>query len=350
MNSRSLSSLGLALLLASAFACDKATPVAPAGVVLTISASPSQVALTGTSTVTVIGRKPDGQPLNPGTEVRFSTNIGTVDPIIATVHTGGAATTTFRGDGRSGTATITAATGTASPTTPPGSSDTSDTATPTGPTSGIQSVSIRIVVGNDASNRPTLLITANPSTTAVGATSAITIIGRNPDRSPVAAGQTVLLTTTLGTLNPTRPTTRTDGTATSILSVGTQSGTATVGAILGSSDQATTTVTIREAATDLSLQANPPTVPRAGTTVDLLAFVVNGQGQALQGAPVTFTSSAGKLETQGVVISDTSGQSRNKLTLTQSDLPATVTKVTVTASTPNGVGTLITKTLDLPVQ
>jgi len=364
MTSRTLPSLGLALLLLPVLGCDKATPVAPAGVVLTISASPSQVALNGTSTITVIGRKPDGQPLNPGTEVRFSTNIGSVNPLIANVGSGGIATTIFSGDGRSGTATITASTGSASGGGSGGSGGSGGTGgsggsttpppTDTGPRSGIQTVSISIVVGQDPSNRPSLLISANPSTTAVGATSAITVIARNPDRSPVPAGQSVLLTTTLGTLNPSRPTTRSDGTATSILSVGVQAGTATIGAILGSSDQVTTTVTIRDAATDMTLQSSQPTVPRAGTPsgspITLSAFVVNGQGQALQGAPVTFNTSAGTLETLGVVASDSSGVARNKLTLTTTDLPLTVTKVTITATTPNGVGVLIIRTLELPVQ
>jgi hypothetical protein len=347
MNPRTLSSLGLALLLVAAFGCDKATPVAPDGVVLTISASPSQVTLTGSSTITVIGRKPDGQPLNPGTEVRFSTNIGTVDPIIATVRTGGAASTTFRGDGRSGTATITASTGTTSPTPPPSSSDSSDTATPTGPTSGIESVSVRIVVGLDPSNRPTLLLSANPSNISISQTSTITIIGRNPDRSPVAAGQTVLLTSTLGTLNPVRPTTRADGTAVSILTAGSVGGEATIGAILGSSDQATTTVTIRDLATAINLIAAPGTISPQGGEITLTANVINGQGVGVAGAQVSFGVDHGTLSATSA-FTDSSGNVSVKLTLTSTQLTG-VDTVTATASTASSTGGFLTDTVEIDV-
>jgi len=91
--------------------CDKATPVAPDGTALVVSANPSQISLTGTSTITVVGRRPDGNPLNPGTEIRLSSDIGTIDSIVA-VDSTGTAKATFHADGRSGPAKITAATGT----------------------------------------------------------------------------------------------------------------------------------------------------------------------------------------------------------------------------------------------
>src|SRR5687768_5394677 len=52
----------LAAALLTIAACDKATPVAPAGTILSVSANPSRIGLNGTSTVTVFGRKPDGNP------------------------------------------------------------------------------------------------------------------------------------------------------------------------------------------------------------------------------------------------------------------------------------------------
>jgi len=90
--------------------CDKATPVAPAGTVLTISANPTQIALNGTSTITVVGRKPDGNPLNPGTEIRLTAERGTIASIV-TVDSSGTAITTFHADGRSGDVKVSAATG-----------------------------------------------------------------------------------------------------------------------------------------------------------------------------------------------------------------------------------------------
>jgi len=103
--------LVLAPALAIVLACDSANPVAPSGTILTISASPNQIDLSGNSTITVIGRQPNGNPLNRGTEIRFSTSLGTIDPVIATVDDNGRAQTTLRGDGRAGTATVQATTG-----------------------------------------------------------------------------------------------------------------------------------------------------------------------------------------------------------------------------------------------
>jgi hypothetical protein len=52
--------------------CDKAAPEAPAGSILAVSANPTRIALNGQSIITIIGRQPDGKPLNPGTEIRLS--------------------------------------------------------------------------------------------------------------------------------------------------------------------------------------------------------------------------------------------------------------------------------------
>lgn len=304
--------------------CDKATPVAPGGTTLTISANPTKISLTGSSTLTIVGRKPDGNPLNPGTEIRLSTDRGTVEPIV-TVDSSGRATATLRADGRSGAAKVTASAGDAN-------------------------VETTIQIGETTETKPVLLISANPSTVPVEGTADITVIARNADGSPVGGGQTVILTTSLGRITPSRPVTRADGTATATLEAQDQAGTATITAIMGSSDAATTTVTIREGATDISVQANPRTIPRAGGDVTLTAFVTNSQGQPLQGAPVTFEATAGDLEITGVVFTDTSGVAENVLTLDQDDLPPGVTEIEVTVTTPSGDGTLIEDTTTINVQ
>src|SRR5215210_2642976 len=102
--------LALLCLLTPSLGCDKATPVAPTGSILSLSANPTKIGLNGTSTITVVGRKPDGNPLNPGTEIRLSTDLGTISPSVVQVDSGGRATATLRGDGRPGPAKITAAT------------------------------------------------------------------------------------------------------------------------------------------------------------------------------------------------------------------------------------------------
>jgi hypothetical protein len=52
----------------------------------------------------------NGNPVNPGTEVRLSSTIGTVDSVVHTDNDG-VARATLRGDGRAGTATISAYSG-----------------------------------------------------------------------------------------------------------------------------------------------------------------------------------------------------------------------------------------------
>lgn len=316
----------LALALALLAACDKATPVAPGGSVLSVSANPSRISLSGQSTITVLGRKPDGNPFNRGTEIRLSTNLGTIDNLV-TVDEGGVATATLRADGRQGPATVTATSG-----------DGTVTATAT------------VQIGETGESKPTLLLTVSPNNIPVLGSAVVTVIGRNPDGSPVAGGQTVILTSTLGTLNPARPQTKNDGTATSTLAAGSQAGSATITAIMGASDAATTTLTIRDAATAISLQANPASVPRADSTVTLSAFVANAQGQPLQGAPVTFQADRGTLQTNGVVFTQTNGVATNTLNLRTADLPSGVNSLDVTATTPREGGTLLEDTVTITVR
>jgi hypothetical protein len=306
------------------WACDEASPLAPPGATLLLTANPSQVGLTGTSTVTALGRRADGSALNPGTEVRFSTNRGTITPL-ATIDSSGAAVATFRGDGRSGTATITATTG-----------------------GGGTSATVDVQVGQGAETKPTVLVSVNPSNIPVGGQAEVTIIARAADNTPLGAGETVVLTTTLGTLQPDRPTTNANGTATSRLLAGNQAGTARVSALVGTSDVATTDVVIRDSATDIGLQANPSTVPPSGGSITMTAFVSNSQGQPLQGAPVTFQSERGTLS-KTLEFTGTTGVATVTLTLTQDQLVG-VDFFAVTASTPNATGQLLTDSTEITVQ
>jgi PKD repeat protein len=106
----SLLCLSLVLAVAGLAACDKASPVAPAGTVLSVTANPTQITATGSSQVRVVALRSNGTPVNPGTQIRMSTNLGTIDPLVE-VGEGGVALGTLQGDGRIGTATVTAAVG-----------------------------------------------------------------------------------------------------------------------------------------------------------------------------------------------------------------------------------------------
>jgi len=274
-----------AVLVVAGLACDSANPVAPSGTILIISASPTQIGLNDTSTITVTGRRPNGDPLARGTEIRFSTNLGTIEGIVG-VDGNGVAVATLRGDGRSGTATVTASTGSG---TSSGGGDGEG-----GTTSGAVSATIDVQIGSSDETKPSLTVSASPNTLFVGQTSQITVVARLPDGSPVPAGQEVILTTTLGSLSPERPVTGSDGTAVATLSSGTQAGTATITAILGASDPATTEVTI-ETEPSLIISATPDTI-FVGQTSEITVIARNPDGSPVAaGQTVILTTSLGSL-------------------------------------------------------
>jgi PKD repeat protein len=107
----------LLFLVLVAGACDKATPTAPTGSTLSVTASPLEITANGTANVTVVAtRAAGGGPVTPGTEIRLSTTLGTIDEVVTT-DASGVARATLRGSGRPGTAKITASSGAAAPVT-----------------------------------------------------------------------------------------------------------------------------------------------------------------------------------------------------------------------------------------
>ena len=318
--------LALLCLLAPALGCDKASPVAPAGSILTISANPSKIGLTGSSTITVVGRKPDGNPLNPGTEIRLSTDRGTVSPSIVEVDSGGRATATLRGGGVPGAAKITAATADAT-------------------------VETTVQIGESAETKPTVLLSVNPSVIPTTGFSDITVIARNSDGSP-AADQRVILTANLGELTNPNPRTGADGRATSRLNAEGQSGTATITAVLGSSDAATATVDIR--GLNLVLQANPASIQRpaqgstATVSITLTATVTDFEGDPVENVIVTFQTERGQINPTGNVRTSAQGIATATVVVSRQDLED-ITNFRVSASIPSGSGEPITQTATITV-
>jgi hypothetical protein len=103
----------LVLMLLVALACEKPTPVAPAESGLSISANPTRIDIDGSTEITVIARKVDGTAVNPGTEITFTTTLGTITPKVALTDDRGTATATLTGDGRVGIAMVEASSGAA---------------------------------------------------------------------------------------------------------------------------------------------------------------------------------------------------------------------------------------------
>ena len=320
----------LSVLVFAALSCDKATPTAPSGSSLSISANPTRIGLNGSSTVTIIGREPNGSVMRQGTEIRLSASLGTITPLVVIDHDGNA-TATLRGDGRRGPATVTAQTGTVGGAGGSG-----------GSSSGSLSVSTTVQIGESDDTKPTIIISVSPNTIPVGTGSAtITVIGRNADGTPVPAGQTVILTTTLGQLRNSRPVTDANGTATARLDAGNVAGTATISAILGTSDEKTTTVTIRDAATAISVDAVPRQITESGGTITVSAFVTNSEGLPLQGAQVRFRTELGTFSST-TDFTDSQGLAEVTLTVTQDQVSRfTGDQFTIIAETPSGNGEFI---------
>jgi Big-like domain-containing protein/PKD domain-containing protein len=150
--------------------------------------------------------------------------------------------------------------------------------------------------------------------------------------TPVQNGTLVSFTTTLGHLDPTSAHT-TNGQATVRLVADGVSGTATVSAYSGGATASTGSGTTGAAATltipigagaadSIVAHAEPGSVPRTGGTVQIIAQVRDASGNGLAGVPVTFTSTAGQIQSPAVV-TDANGTATTTFT--------TTSKATVTA-------------------
>lgn len=230
--------------------CDSAdNPVAPAGSVISMTANPSLVELSGSpATITISGFRPDGNRLSPGTQITVSTSLGVLRqapeasaPTVNVVDVGdnGTAFVYLFPDGRTGVATVTG-------TLAAGGEGAS--------------ASVEVQIGRDSTSQPTVTIDANPNAVSLGEPSTITVTARSADSSPLSGAQ-VLIRTNLGSLSPSGPlTTNANGVATTTLT-SSQSGTATITASVGSSEESETTVEIGTTRRpSLLINANPSTV------------------------------------------------------------------------------------------
>lgn len=87
------------------------SPVAPEGTLLTIRANPTTISLFGESRITIVATHESGVPARTGTEIRISSDLGTLDDPLVTTDSRGMAETMLRGDGIAGTANVRATSG-----------------------------------------------------------------------------------------------------------------------------------------------------------------------------------------------------------------------------------------------
>jgi hypothetical protein len=213
----------LALAAAGASGCGEGVPlVSPDGSTLTISANPMTIpTVGGQSTITVIGFRSaadGGGTLPNGTQIFFSTTLGVIEERVTMQS--GVARATLRSNGRAGTATVIASSGTGVTLSP--------------------SAGVDVLIGGGDGLR--IVLTANPTTvTAPDFTSELVATVFDADNNPLR-DVPVNFTTTAGSLASRGSIVRTNanGQATDRLTLANESS-ATVTA---SSGAATATVTV----------------------------------------------------------------------------------------------------------
>lgn len=272
-----------ALLLLPIFAagCDKAeNPVAPSGSTINMSANPARIGPNGESTLTITGFRPDGNRLNPGTQVRLSATLGNLSSSIVEIGSDGFTTAILRGDGRTGDSTVSAKL-------------TTDTTEST-------------VTVNIGAAKPSLLIVAERNEIDPSEPIFVTFFARDENALPMGAGEVIQVAATLGTLfvnnqEVTSLTTDSSGRAVARFVAGQQAGTAKITAFLGSSDVATSDITIRDSATDFTLTVDTTEVSRGGKVV-MTVVAKNQRGLPARGVFVQFLAARGPGGTGGSVI------------------------------------------------
>jgi hypothetical protein len=276
MTRSALRSWSLLLLATLSFAaCDSGggggSPTEPGGT-LTLTASPSQIGRTGTSTLTATARQRNGQPVTAGTQVSFTSSLGTV-PTTAATDNNGQAVVTLRGDGRTGVATVTASLA-------------------AGPTA---STTVTIVPGL------TVSLTVDPSAVPLNGTAAVTATVREANGQPAPAGLRVQLATTLGRFDDPAPLTDGAGTARARLNGGSTPGRATVTATVdGAAAPASAELSVGEGLT-LTLRASPDSIGPNGTT-EIAALVFEADGSPATGVRVLLETTLGRLDDTGPVV------------------------------------------------
>jgi hypothetical protein len=285
----SFAALGLLGLVLFNAGCDSAkNPVAPSGSVLTVTANPSRISLTGQTTITVVGFRPDGNPLSNGTLINLATDIGVLAQTLIEVAGSGRASTTLSGDGSPGMATVTASL--------PGSTG-----------EGAASGTTMVQIGETEGTTPSLSITSSPNTLSLGESAQVTAVARNSDGSLFGSGGSVSLRTDLGTLrsgfvscsgsgsSSITVQTNSDSEGRATLCAGNQPGTATITGSIGSSAETTASVTIENQIPQLTISANPDNIVGSEFSVITIFARDNNNVPLGAGFRVQLTSSLGQL-------------------------------------------------------
>jgi hypothetical protein len=207
--------LGFALAaVAVGAACEKVPLLAPTGSTIVLTATTTAVSANGTTPIVAQVLEAAGTPPHEGTQVTFTTTLGSVNPAEALTDANGQVTTMFVAGGQNGTATIGALSG--------------------GATTG-STGALKIFVGTAAVGR--VALNANPSAVPAGGSSTVTALVLDINGNALV-GSPVQFTTTAGNLSSAVAVTDSGGSASTVLTTNVQ---ATVTATVGAQAPSTTT-------------------------------------------------------------------------------------------------------------
>ena len=262
----------LALAQLAVVACDKMPLTAPQNSTVTVTSASLVLPVGGSTEITAVVSEGGGTPVQNGTTVRFTTNLGRMDPVDAQTRNG-MATTTFHAGDVSGVADIRAVSGSIAGAGTPAAGTT--------PSNGVQ-----INVG--AAAVETVVLRANtlavPFTGGtVELTATVTGLGGR-----VLPGVPVTFLTTEGQLSPTSGITDANGEVRTSL---TTTRAASVSAKAGTKDSNTVAIVRREAppVASVTLAATPATaVVGIGQSFSFVATVTVTGGETNEARPVSF--------------------------------------------------------------
>lgn len=190
-----------------------------------------------------------------------------------------------------------------------------------------------------APSNTTITLFANATSVPLNGVVEVTATVVESAGTPVQNGTQVTFTSNLGSIDPREARTQ-DGKATVRFAAGNSSGTAKVGAFSGAARATELELKVGGAtATRIVMSANPSSVPATGGAVEILATVLDTDGNRVSGVAVSFSTSAGTLSSQ-TIITDGNGEARTRLTTTrQATVTATAGAVTSPATLTVNVNT-----------
>src|SRR5579864_3004314 len=288
---------GLAAILGSAAmaaSCQKVPLLAPSGSIITLTSSATALPINGTTQILAVVIDAAGVPPHSGTQVTFTTSLGTMQPASVETDVNGQAAAIFNAGSSNGTATITAISGGASAggsnavkiavgTAAVGRVNLSASLTTLPPTGGSTTITANVfdINGNALSSAPVTF-----STTAGTLSQVVAISDKN------GASTTTLLTTTTATVTAS---VGAAGSTTAPPSSGGTSGGGTSGGSTGgstgggsSSGTTSATTTINVAGAPTLVITPPTTAPTAGlpSSFTFAVTAATSNGSAIKGLSV----------------------------------------------------------------